>query len=412
MKAIRLSQLCAALLLFAYWVGHASFAATARDHWIGTWAASPQAESNEGAMVGSNGTTYREVVHISRGGAAVRIVVTNEFGLDPLTIGVAQIAMSAGGNAIELRTANALRFSGRASVTIPAGALMVSDPVPMKLPPLANVAVSLFLPAQPIRRASIHSYALQTNYLVVGDVVGEQTLTTPTETPSWYFLKGVEVEADATNTVSGAIVALGDSITDGAASEANTNGRWPDVLARSIQANKTLAGIGVLNAGINGNRLLRDGDGDQSALRRLDRDVLAQPGIQYLLVLEGINDIGHIVSATPGDPAVTAQDLIGALQQIAVRGHAHGILVIGATILPYENCKYASPDGEKMREEVNEWIRNNHSFDGVVDFDKVVRDPRHPTRFLNVYDSGDHLHPNAAGLRAMGESIDLSLLAR
>jgi lysophospholipase L1-like esterase len=253
---------------------------------------------------------------------------------------------------------------------------------------------------------------LQTNYQVAGNVVGEKTLTTPTETPSWYFLKGVEVEADATNTAAGAVVALGDSITDGAASKANTNGRWPDVLARSIQANKALAGIGVLNAGINGNRLLHDGESDESALRRLDRDVLAQAGIKYLIVLEGINDIGHNVSATPSDPAVTAQELIGALQQIAVRAHAHGIRVIGATILPYENCKYASPDGEKIREEVNKWIRNSHSFDGVADFDKVIRDPSHPSRFLDVYDSGDHLHPNAAGLRAMGESIDLSLLAR
>jgi lysophospholipase L1-like esterase len=297
-------------------------------------------------------------------------------------------------------------------VTIPAGALMVSDPVPMKLPALANVTVSLFLPAQLIRQESVHSYALQTNYRVAGNVVGEKMLTSPTETPSWYFLKGVEVEADGTNANARAIVALGDSITDGAASEANTNRRWPDVLARSIQASKTLSGMGVLNAGINGNRLLHDEDSDESALRRLDRDVLAQAGIKYLIVLEGINDIGHNISATPGDPAVTAQDLIGALQQIAVRAHAHGIRVIGATILPYENCKYASPDGEKMREEVNKWIRNSPSFDGVADFDKVVRDPSHPTRFLNVYDSGDHLHPNAAGLQAMGESIDLSLLER
>jgi lysophospholipase L1-like esterase len=412
MRTISLPRLWAVLLLCAYGVSPVLFAATPGDQWIGTWAASPQAEPNEAASAVGNGTTYREIVHISAGGAAVRIVVTNEFGLEPLTIGAAQIALSAGGDAIELPTAKTLTFGDQASVTIPAGALMVSDPVSMKLPALANVAVSLFLPAQPIRQESVHPYALQTNYQVAGNVVGEKTLTSPTETPSWYFLKGVEVEADATNTAAGAVVALGDSITDGAASKANTNGRWPDVLARSIQANKALAGIGVLNAGINGNRLLHDGESDESALRRLDRDVLAQAGIKYAIVLEGINDIGHNVSATPGDPAVTAQELIGALQQIAVRAHAHGIRVIGATILPYENCKYASPDGEKIREEVNKWIRNSHSFDGVADFDKVIRDPSHPSRFLDVYDSGDHLHPNAAGLRAMGESIDLSLLAR
>jgi len=412
MKTISLPQRCAVLLLLAYWACPILFAATRGDHWIGTWAASPQAEVNQAATVDSNGTTYREVVHISAGGAAVRIVVTNEFGLEPLTIGAAQIAISAGGDAIELPTAKVLTFGDRASVTIPAGALMVSDPVPMKLPALSNVTVSLFLPAQPIRQESVHSYALQTNYRATGNVVGEKTLTSPTETPSWYFLKGVEVQADGTKTDARAVVALGDSITDGAASEANTNRRWPDVLARSLQANKSLAGIGVLNAGINGNRLLHDEDDDESALRRFDRDVLAQAGIKYLIVLEGINDIGHNVSATPSDPAVTAQDLIGALQQITVRAHAHGIRVIGATILPYENCKYASTDGERIREEVNKWIRSSHGFDGVADFDKIVRDPKHPTRILDVYDSGDHLHPNAAGLRAMGESIDLSLLTR
>jgi lysophospholipase L1-like esterase len=207
-------------------------------------------------------------------------------------------------------------------------------------------------------------------------------------------------------------VALGDSITDGAASIENTNGRWPDILSSRMQVDQSMSGIAVLNAGINGNRLLHDGDGDESALRRLDRDVIAQAGVQYLIVLEGINDIGHNIKATPSDPPKTAQDLIGALQQIAVRAHAHGIRVIGATILPYENCKYASPDGEKIREAVNDWIRTTPSLDGIEDFEKVVRDPSHPTRFSSIYDSGDHLHPNAAGLKAMADSIDLSLFTR
>ncbi len=205
------------------------------------------------------------------------------------------------------------------------------------------------------------------------------------------------------------IVALGDSITDGAASKPNMNGRWPDVLAGRIQADKSLSGIGVLNEGINGNRLLHDGDGE-SALRRFDRDVIAQAGVKYLIVLEGINDIGHIVSATSSDPAETAQNLIRALEQITVRAHAHGIMVIGATILPYENCKYASPEGEKMREAVNDWIRTSKTLDGIADFDKIIRDPAHPTRFLPSYDSGDHLHPNSAGLRAMAYGVDLGLL--
>ena len=398
---------CLLLWLCAFELSPALSAATpSAKRWTGTWAASPEAQPNKTAVVDSAGTTYREIVHISAGGAAVRIVMTNEFGLEPLTIGATRIAISAGGSAIEPSTSKKLSFGGRDSVTLPAGTMMVSDPISLKLPALADVAVSFFIPAQPISQSTVHSYALQTNYVATGNVVEARNLVTPIELSSWYFIKGVEVEPDGEGTI-GTIVTLGDSITDGAASAANTNGRWPDVLARRIQTDKTPSGVGVLNAGINGNRLLRDGDGE-SALRRLDRDVLTQPGIKYLIVLEGINDIGHIVSASSGDPADTAQNLIRALEQIVLRAHTHGIKVIGATMTPYEGCKYASPDGETMREAVNDWIRTSKSLDGVADFDKIVRDPTHPTRFLAAYDSGDHLHPNAAGLRAMGSSIDLS----
>jgi lysophospholipase L1-like esterase len=387
-------------------------AATPPGRWIGTWAASLEAQPNKAALSDSNGTTYREIVHISTGGASVRILLTNEFGLEPLTIDAARVALSAGGSAIELPTAKALSFGGQSSVTLPAGTMVISDPVELQLPALADVAVSLFIPAQKITQSTVHSYALQTNYMATGNVVDARVMVAPVEVSSWHFIKAVEVGANAGSTVGGAIVTLGDSITDGAASLPNTNGRWPDVLARRIQADKTLSEVGVLNAGINGNRLLRDGDGAVSALRRLDRDVLTQAGVTYLIVLEGINDIGHIVTASQGDPADTAQSLIRAIQQIALRARTHGIKVIGATITPYENCKYASPEGEKMREAVNDWIRTSKELDGVVDFEKIVRDPVHPTRFLPAYDSGDHLHPNAAGLRAMGEGVDLSLLAR
>ena len=402
---------CLLLWLCAFELSPAFSAATPpAGRWIGTWAASPEAQPNKTAMSDSTGTTYREIVHVSAGGTAVRIVLTNEFGLEPLTISAARIAMSAGGSAIEWPTAKTLSFGGQASVTLPAGTMMVSDPVELELPALADVAVSFFIPAQRISQSTVHSYALQTNYMSTGNMVDAKALLAPVEAASWPFLKGVEVETKEGSAPRGAIVALGDSITDGAASKPNTNGRWPDVLARRILADKTLAGVGVLNAGINGNRLLRDGDGGESAIRRLDRDVLTQAGVKYLLVLEGINDIGHIVTASPSDPAGTTQSLIRALQQIALRAHTRGIKVIGATITPYESCKYASPEGEKMREAVNDWIRTTKDLDGVADFDKIVRDPNHPTRFLPAYDSGDHLHPNAAGLRAMGEGVDLSLL--
>ncbi len=399
------------LLLCAFGLPSVSSAATpSSGRWMGTWAASPEAQPEATAMLGSTGITFREIVHTSAGGTAVRVVLTNEFGLEPLTVGAAQIAISAGGGVIEPSTAKSVSFGGQSTVTLPAGTIMVSDPVYLKLPALADVAISLFIPAQPISQFTVHSYALQTNYKAVGNVVEAKALPAPTEVSSWYFIKGIEVKTDNEGASTGAVVTLGDSITDGAASAPNTNGRWPDVLARRIQADKALAGLGVLNAGINGNRLLRDGDGGESALRRLDRDVLTQAGIKYLIVLEGINDVGHIVSASPNDPADTAQSLIQALEQIAMRAHTHGIKVIGATITPYESCKYASPEGERMRAAINDWIRTSKSLDGLVDFDKIVRDPAHPTRFLPAYDSGDHLHPNAAGLSAMGAGVDLGLL--
>jgi lysophospholipase L1-like esterase len=316
--------------------------------------------------------TYREIVHISTGGAAVRIVVTNEFGHEPLTISAARIASSLGGAAIEPSTSEVLRFGGQPSVTLPAGTMAVSDSAGMELTALADVAVSLFVPAQPISQSTVHSYALQTNYVSAGNLVDAKTLTAAKEVPSWYFLKAIEVEPVEEDGASGAIVALGDSITDGAASAPNANGRWPDVLAARIQADKTLSDLGVLNAGINGNRLLHDGYGE-NALMRLNRDVLTQAGVKYLIVLEGINDIGHIVTPTSSDPAETAPSIIRALQQIAVRAHTHGIKVIGATITPYESCKYASPEGEKMRQAVNDWIRTTKDLDSFVDFEKIVR---------------------------------------
>ena len=398
------------LLLLIGTVGfstHISSATPVGERWVGTWAASPEAQLNTTPM--STDATFREIVHVSTGGAAVRVVVTNEFGLEPLNIGAAGVAISTGDSSIDASAAKILSFGGQASVTLPAGTLAVSDPISMEVPALANLAVSLFVPAQLMSQSTVHSYALQTSYIATGNVTSAKTLTDPVEISSWNFLKGIEVVTARYGASGAAIVALGDSITDGAASARNANGRWPDVLARRIHADKALSGMGVLNAGINGNRLLHEGYGE-SALRRLDRDVLSQAGVRYLLVLEGINDIGHIITASPSDPAETAASLIRALQQIALRAHTHGIRVIGATITPYESCKYASPDGEKIREAVNDWIRTSKDLDGVADFEKIVRDPAHPTRFLPAFDSGDHLHPNAAGLRAMGNGIDLNLL--
>ena len=383
-------------------------AATPSDHWVGTWAASPIAANNPGAKFGApgtDGTTLREVVHISLGGSSVRVTLTNEFGLDPLTIGAAEIALSSGAASINIAGATPLTFGGQTSIIIPPGALIVSDPVALKVAPATDLAVSLFFPDQPVNQLTLHPFADQTNYLVPGNLVNAATLATPTEFFSWDFLKGVDVIA---NGKSASIVAFGDSITDGALSTRSTNVRWTDVLARRLQADKKTADLSVLNEGIGGNRVLHDNAGP-SALARFDRDVLAQAGVKYLVIMEGINDIGHATDPTKPYDVVTAADLIVGLSQLATRAHTHGIKVIGATLTPFVGAKYQSPEGEVMRQAVNQWIRTTNQLDGVIDFDKVTQDPTHPGMFLPLDDSGDHLHPGDAGYKTMADSIDLKL---
>ena len=322
-----------------------------------------------------------------------------------MTIGAAHIALSRSGSDITLSSANALTFNGRPSITIPAGALAVSDPATVKLPPLSDLAVSIYLPTQPMHQVTLHSFADQTSYLAAGNVVGKETLEAPTEITSWPFLKGVDVK---TTGDAASIVTFGDSITDGALSTRNANSRWPDLLARRLQANKKTAALGVLNQGIGGNRLLHDVTGP-SALARFDRDVLAQAGVKYLVIMEGINDIGHAQDPVRPYDVVSADDLIGAYAQLAERAHTHGIKVYGATLTPYLGAKYASPAGEVMRQAVNQWIRTTNQLDGVIDFEKATQDPANPTVFLPADDSGDHLHPKDAGYKAMADSIDLRL---
>jgi lysophospholipase L1-like esterase len=361
---------------------------------------------NPESKFGAEDTTFREIIHISLGGSRARIIFTNEFGLDPLTINEAHIALSAGGGTTGLTSA--LTFGGRTSVTIPPGALVVSDPADLKLPPFADVAVSFFVPAQPMRQVTQHGFADQTSYTAPGNVASAKTLDSPKEIYSWPFLKGLDVMGNGN---AASIVTFGDSITDGALSTRNANARWPDVLARRLQANKKTAELGVLNEGIGGNRVLHDTTGP-SALARFDRDVLAQTGVKYLVIMESINDIGHATDPNKPYDVITAADLIFGLGQLADRAHTHGIKVYGATLTPYVGAKYQSADGETMREAVNQWIRTTRQLDGVIDFDKVTQDPANPTVFLPADDSGDHLHPGDAGYKAMGESIDLKLFEK
>ena len=393
----------ALVLVFALKAGAAP---PEQEHWVGTWATAPFAEGNKDG-IGASDITLRQIVHTSLGGSRVRIVLSNEFGTDPLTIGAAHVAISAApkSSEISLASANALTFSGKASVTIPPGAVAVSDPADLKLPALADLAVSIFLPAQPIRSLSQHSFAAQTNYMATGNVVSVKTLDAPKTFASWYFLKGVDVLAAANDA---AVVAFGDSITDGALSTYDTNARWPDVLARRLHADKKTESLAVLNEGIGGNRVLHDGTGP-SALARFDRDVLAQAGVKYLIIMESINDIGGATNPKNPHDVVTAGDLIAGIQQMVERAHIHGIKVFGATLTPYVGAGYQSPAGEVMRTAVNDWIRSSQSLDGVIDFDMATRDQSNPSVFAKFADSGDHLHPGDAGYKAMGEAIDLKL---
>jgi lysophospholipase L1-like esterase len=411
-KAMSIKARISFLLLLSLCVVTATNAVAASpDHWVGTWASSPMAAKNPDGKFGApgtDGTTLREIVHISIGGSSVRVILTNEFGLDPLTIAAAQIALSSGTSTITPGTATALTFGGKPSITIPPGALAISDPAALKVAPASNLAVSLFLPDQPVSQLTLHPFADQTNYLVPGNVVTAASLDTPQTFFTWDFLKGVDVTAD---NKAAAIVTFGDSITDGAHSTRDANARWPDVLARRLQADKKTANLGVLNQGIGGNRILHDTTGP-SALARFDRDVLAQTGVKYLVIMEGINDIGHATDPAKPYDVVTADDLIAGLSQLATRAHTHGIKVYGATLTPFVGAKYQSPAGEEMRQTINKWIRTTNQLDGVIDFDKVTTDPAHPGMFLPLDDSGDHLHPGDAGYKAIGESIDLNLFTK
>jgi lysophospholipase L1-like esterase len=381
--------------------------AAPHDRWVGTWATSPVALPNPEGKYGTEDTTFREIVHISIGGDSARVILTNEFGLEPLTINSAYIALRTSGSTIDLPTARPLTFGGRPSVTIPPGALVVSDTAALKLPPFADVAVTISIPAQTISQVTHHSFANQTSYSAPGNVVSAQTLDDAKPITNWPFLKGIDVRGDG----EAAIVTFGDSITDGAHSTKDANQRWPDLLARRLEANKKTRDLGILNEGIGGNRVLHDNTGP-NALARFDRDVLAQAGVKYLVILESINDIGHAQDPVkPYDP-VTADDLIVGLTQLATRAHTHGIKVYGATLTPYMGAKYSSPAGEEIRQAVNNWIRTTNLLDGFIDFDKATQDSSKPETFSTAADSGDHLHPGDAGYKAMADSIDLNLFTK
>ena len=376
------------------------------DAWVGTWSASPMSLPVGVAEPAAGDSTYRNILRISAGGNGVRVQLTNEFGATPLVVDAAHIAASAGNGAVEPGTDHTLTFGGRPAVTIPAGGFMLSDEVAMQATALTSLAVSVHVADHYVSTRSCHLLADSTNYIAKGDQTGATTLENARTIDSWCFVKGIDVRAKA---AAFSVVTLGDSITDGYRSTPNANRRWPDDLAERLQTAKATAQVGVLNEGISGNRLLHDGAGP-NAIARFDRDVLAQTGVKYIIVLEGINDIGWAAARHSQSEAVSAQDLIEGITQLVERAHQHGIKVYGATVTPYGGAGYSSPQGEQIRSALNTWLRTGNIVDGVIDFDKATRDPANPARFLLAYDSGDHLHPNDAGYKAMAGSIDLGML--
>lgn len=393
-------------------------AVAAGPHWVATWGASPapqmadEAQMRKANLIYKN-QTLREIVHVSLGSDTVRVRLSNAYGKETVRIGAAHIALRTKGANIAAGSDRALTFSGRPGIAIPPNALVLSDPVKLNVPAGGDLAISIFLP-EATTGAGIHYGAQQTSYISSGDLTGAASLPGGQIITSWVFLTGVDVLAPES---SGTVVAFGDSITDGARSTQDANHRWPDILAARLQSRKD-GKLGVLDAGIGGNRILHDASGDNvrfgvNGLARFDRDVLAQSGVKYVIVLEGINDLGHAGSSAPESETVSAEDLIAGLKQMIERAHEHGIKIIGATLTPFKGTKspgYFTPEKEKKRKAVNEWIRTSHAFDGVVDFEKAVRDPADPDQILAAYDSGDHLHPGDAGYKAMGEAVDLSVL--
>jgi lysophospholipase L1-like esterase len=385
--------------------------------WVTTWStgvAQPYTDPTQlnTAHLIFNNQTLRQVVHISLGSDMVRVRISNVFGAAPLEIGAAHIATRTTGSSIDAKTDHKLTFSGRASVIVPPNAVVISDPLTFDALPMTDQVISLFFP-NTASGAAIHYGALQTNYIGAGDQTSAASIRSATSVSFYAFLAGLDVTSTDPN--AGTIVTLGDSITDGSRSTSNTNHRWPNLLAARLLTSN-IENLGVANVGISGNRVLHDAPGLTSgvnALARFGHDVLEQPNVKYILILEGINDLGQPgTTSAPISEAVTADDVIAGLQQLADRAHELGIKVIGCTLTPFAvatNVGYYSPERDADRQAINAWIRSGAAFDAVVDFEMAVRDPDHPDQFLAAYDSGDHLHPNNDGYQAMADAIDLTI---
>lgn len=414
------TQRLAIALLFAV-IG---FPAFAQDHWVATWGAG--AVKCSGEDISAGGVTYRNIAYISLGGKQVRLTLSNRFGIEPLKIGGVTVARSAGSGSLDSGSVRDVTFKGKAALVIAPGATVISDPVDIDVAPLSNLAVSIFLPAEKVSYYTGHPISHQTNYRAIGNDLGTSTMSAAAKFTPWRILTAIDVMAPAADA---AIVAFGDSITDGQGSTTNANDRWPNLLAARLQANPKYAGFAVVDEGIGGNRILHAGGApdarageQQSGLTRWSYDALDRSGVKYIILFEGINDIGHSSMIKAGlakrrqevspEKPITASDLIHAMTQMIDEAHARGIKVIGATLTPYGGAEYERLDGEKIHSQINNFIRHGGKFDGVIDFAKAVRDPAHPEALLPAYDFRHrHLHLNDAGYEAMANAINLKLFA-
>ena len=405
--------------LFCFILLAHQLAVAQRNSWVATWATSPQAldPTPNDPLSKIDDQTVRERVRVSVGGGQIRIRLSNEFGSTPLLVGATTVAMPTAPESIKPGSARVITFGGQPSVTIPAGAPVLSDPVAFPVTPNAEISISLYFPKK-VATPTIHSLALKRTVISrhgdSRDSPFSETFVHGATSDSSVVLSAVLVPAQAQQRL---VVAFGDSITDGDGSTPETDHTWPSDLNRRLEKAGEDSKVAVVNEGIAGNRLLGDGIG-VNALARFDRDVLAVPGVTHVVLLEGINDIsfpgaklGGEYLADPAD-ARSAEDIIGAYRQLIVRAHANGIKVIGATMTPCEGIAisgYFSEPKNHVRETVNHWIRTSGAFDGVIDFDAVLRDPQHPSRLLSRFASPDHLHPDDAGYQAMADAIDLAL---
>lgn len=387
-------------------------------HWISSWGASQQIPEPQNALAPDylRDATVRQIFHLSVGGPRLRVHLSNAFGIEPLRFTSVHIARPVspptGSSAIDPATDQPLTFAGKPGVVIPPGAEFVSDPIDYPVAPLSDLAVTFHLDDPPAWQTS-HPGSRATTWYVHGDMVSATDLPQAQPVEHWYQVTEIDVPAAPGAAV---VVALGDSITDGHGATTNGNDRWTDVLAARLQASPSTRNIGVSNQGIGGNHLLTDGLGP-NVLARFDRDVLAPAGVRWVIVFEGVNDLGAL-ARMPNAPPAAHEDLveriIAAYQQIIARAHGHGLRVYGATITPYVGSGYYHPGplSEQDRQKVNDWIRAAGHFDAVIDFDSVVRDPQHPDRILPAYDSGDHLHPGPVGYKAMGDAVPLALFVK